>query len=160
MKKLIYVLRKSQRNNMYYAIFIAQILFIVAYIFASKNLVKPAGAVQAFYFLFKYPGEYFLSVLFGIVAWIICCCIILSVLREVPIVKELTDEDDGRVYYDYRRYEYLDDIPRNKYIIYIIISLVSLIINFVFVKYLFSLLFLLAIAVGIMLLYGWLSTNR
>lgn len=156
MRKIMFLLRKSQRNAGIFMLLLCQIFLVVGYVFASLNLVKPAGLMQAAEFLFKMPGEYFLSFLMGILAWLISAGLLIAVVRELEIIKVFFD-DDERVYYDDYHYEYFDDISKTRYIINAAVVVASIAINFVFLKGLGGILLLILLIVGAFFFYAMLS---
>lgn len=131
MKNVFKWIGTIQRNMLFYVLSFIQLIFIIIYINASKGLEKPAGFIEAITFLFKSPQHYFVSMLLGVLCWVIVTILILSTVIEIPMLM-----DGGNSYYDES-----EEINRTKYIINIIITIGLLIGNFIFLKFLFLLLF-------------------
>ncbi|EKO1912191.1 hypothetical protein PZQ55_001229 [Clostridium botulinum] len=147
MRKFLNSMRKLQRNNMIYVILGLQVISIVAYIFASKGLEKPAGTLEVIKFLLFSPDKYLISISLGLISWALFAIIIISIITEIPIVRENLDNN---YYNDY----YFEDIPTWKIITGIVLAITSLILNILFLKCLAVLLILIIIVIFMVILYS------
>lgn len=133
-KKLSWI-KNIQRNNIFYIFLVVQLVCIILYYFMSMGLEKPAGLIEAIKFYFNSPAEYILSMFIGILAWIFSFINLLSLLFEVPIIKDLFDYD----YYN-NSYEF-EDLKKEK----IIINCIGAILLFVASLFLLRFLLLLTL---------------
>ena len=147
MKSLIRNIKKIQRNNIFYIIVVAQILCLIAYYYFIKDLVKPAGITEALKFLIYNVNEYAGAIYTGIIAWLIHIVLFISVVIELPIVKDFIDDD----YLNISFRDSYEEIERNKLIFNAILMLMLLICNLYFLTYLFLLIVVVAVIILIII---------
>lgn len=145
MRKFLNSIRKLQRNNMIYVILGLQVISIVAYIFASKGLEKPAGIREAMKFLLFNPDKYLISILLGLVSWSLFIICIISLIVEIPIIRDALDDN-----YNW----YFENVPTWKIILNTVLVIILLILNILFLKYLAVLILIIILLIGIILLYS------
>ena len=87
-------IRKIHRNNLFYLLAAIQVICIIVYHFALRDLEKPAGLREIFNFAVYSSGDMILSLVFGAVPWVIGMVLLMSLVSMIPIVKELLEDDN------------------------------------------------------------------
>jgi len=151
MKEFFYKIKGIQRNNRYYIFFGIQVLCIVLYFVSIKGLERPAGLLEAIKFCFMNPGDYFIAILVGIVAWFLFSILLISNLMEIPIIKDILDYDD--YYGSYGGYEAYEDISKVKMIVNIVLCIIAFILNTICLSYLIMLIGILIILVVAVIIF-------
>ncbi len=146
-------LRDIHRSFWFYILAAIQSASLVMYYFASRNLEKPAGIKETFKFLFNNTDEYFMSLLIGTVGIIIFAVIFMSIIADLSIVEDFTDE--------YDRYDssYYNKIEIRQKLINIIICIGLFILDIIFLKYLLSLIGVIFIMVIVFVAVMWGINN-
>ncbi|MDU1096538.1 MAG: hypothetical protein E7A26_19620 [Clostridioides difficile] len=131
---------------------VGQLCCMIAYYFISKGLEKPAGIIEVVKFCFNSPSDYFLSIAVGVMAWVLSAITLLSIIFEFPIIKDLIEDD----YSYYSRRTSFEKIDKPKYIINISLCLILLVGNFILLRFLMILIFVLLGATAIV---GFLASS-
>ena len=132
-------LEKKDKIIINLVLLIIYAISFIAYTLFIKDLVKPAGYMEAISFLFKNPGGYIGATIFGIIADIIP---IISIILSIAFIISLFTDDDC--------FEVKDIIT---IVISIIISVVMIIVNIIFIKYVMLLAICILIIMGAFYLY-------
>lgn len=157
-RKIINWIRKLQRNNLFYVLAIVQVICLALYYYASKGLEMPGGITEVFRFLMNAPADYLGALVVGLWAWVISAILLISIIFEAKILKELLEEDYTNYYY-YRRQK-LENLTRNQYIINIVICLVLLVCNYFFLKFLLNIISVLLMLTVVVIFFIWASNNK
>lgn len=155
MRKIINFIKTIQYNNIFYSFIGLDILCSILYYYLSLDLEKPAGIIETIKFLMGNPGGYTGSLLVGILAWLSFVIVLLSLICEIPSIKELTKGE-----YNYYDTYNSDEVSRNKLIINIVLGFAMFIINIIVLRFLSELFLLLIIIIACIGIYIWLSKNQ
>ena len=149
MKGMIKYIKKIQRSNLFYIIAGLQILCLIAYyFFFIKGLAKTAGLTEAFKFLIFDSANYAGAIYTGIIAWILNLILMISVIVEIPYIKDFIDE----WIYTYSYEDNDEYIEKNKLIINLILLIILLVCNIYFLTYLLLLILVIAICIVVIII--------
>lgn len=146
MNKHIKFFKNISDTNKFYVLSFLQVVSIIGYLFLIQGLQKPGGLKEALIFMVTIPAEYFPCLLLGIVSLVLNFILLISLCTRIPLIEELI-EDNYYIYDDYEK------ISKSKVIIDLIIVISLLVLNIIFLKFLFSIIgiFILALIVIVIL---------
>lgn len=127
------------------------VVLLLLHNYTLKGLERPAGLSEAFIFLFKDPSSYMLAFICGLLAYPVPIILFISLI--VSYLIKVLDIQDG-YYYDNR----IDNnIKLWEYIIILVVVIAMIILNHLFISYVFLLGLALVVLFGV--IYSLLNNN-